>query len=123
MGIDVHALKFLQFSKNKKAFKNTVTIGRQELLLTESNVRKIIRTEQDYKIQNYCEDLLIKYMSATSVESIDSNDYESSTHIADMNEPLPQNLFGKYDTVIDGGTLEHIFNVPQAFKNCSLLNS
>ena len=102
MGIDVHALNFLTLSKNKKVFKDTITIGRQELMLTESNVRKIIKTAQDYKIQNYCEDLLIKYFGATSVESIDINDYENATHIVNMNESLPQNLFGKYDTVMHG---------------------
>ena len=38
-----------------------------------------------------------------------------------MNNPLPEKLLKNYDTVIDGGCLEHIFNVPQALKNCSFL--
>ena len=28
---------------------------------------------------------------------------------------------GQYSTVIDAGTLEHIYNIPQAFMNCSSL--
>jgi hypothetical protein len=37
----------------------------------------------------------------------------------DLNEPLPESLISKYDFVIDTGTLEHCFNVGQAFKNVS----
>jgi 2-polyprenyl-3-methyl-5-hydroxy-6-metoxy-1,4-benzoquinol methylase len=37
-----------------------------------------------------------------------------------MNIPIPDN-FEKYDTIFDGGSLEHIFNVNQALKNVSSL--
>lgn len=30
--------------------------------------------------------------------------------------PLPERLYNAYDTVIDGGTIEHVFNVPEALK-------
>jgi hypothetical protein len=63
----------------------------------------------------------LDYFGATKVDSIDVSDFEKATHIADMNRPLPDHLQGKYDTVIDGGCLEHVFNVAQALKNCSLL--
>ena len=35
----------------------------------------------------------------------------------DLNEPFPISMAGQYDFVIDTGTLEHCFNVGQAFKN------
>ena len=38
-----------------------------------------------------------------------------------MNYPLDK--FCEYDTIIDGGSLEHIYNVPQALKNISELCS
>lgn len=37
--------------------------------------------------------------------------------IADLNMPLGVNHHGKYDVVIDTGTLEHCFNVGTAFEN------
>lgn len=37
--------------------------------------------------------------------------------IVDLNDPLPADLFGKYQLVIDTGTLEHCFNVGGAFRN------
>lgn len=121
MGIDVNALNFIAVSNGIKALNETVTIGRQELMLKESDLKKIIKVDAEYKIQNYCEELFIKYLGAPKVDSIDYDEYEDPTHIVNMNEPLPQHLHQKYDTVIDGGSLEHIYNLPQAFKNCSML--
>lgn len=69
----------------------------------------------------FCEDLLMEYFGATSVDSIDNSNYEKATIIHDMNAALPEHLHGKFDTVIDGGCLEHIYNIPQALKNCSQL--
>lgn len=39
----------------------------------------------------------------------------------DLNEPLPEELYQQADLIIDTGTLEHCFNVGQAFRNmCAL---
>ena len=64
---------------------------------------------------------MLEYFGSTKVESIDNSTYEGATHILDMNKPLPLDLYGEFDTVIDGGSLEHIFNVPQALRNLSNL--
>ena len=37
----------------------------------------------------------------------------------DMNLPISTNYFSQYDLVVDSGTLEHIFNFPQALINIS----
>ena len=34
-----------------------------------------------------------------------------------MNLPIPDELKSRFSVVIDGGTLEHVFNFPQALKN------
>ena len=54
-------------------------------------------------------------LGATRVESIDYSDYEAATHIADMGQPV--SLASEYDTIIDSGSLEHIFDVATAFRN------
>ena len=38
-------------------------------------------------------------------------------HHTRMNQPIPDTLKGRYSCVLDGGTLEHVFNFPQAIKN------
>ncbi len=35
-----------------------------------------------------------------------------------MNLPIADHLRNRFTVVYDGGTLEHVFNVPQALKNC-----
>lgn len=37
--------------------------------------------------------------------------------IVDLNQPLPVDLVGAFDLVADPGTIEHCFNVSQAFNN------
>ena len=120
MGIDIHGLNFLRYAKTKKAFDSVITIGRQGLYVNESMIKEIFKANSDYKNQAYCEVLLNKYFGATKVESVDNSNYEDATYVHDMNQSLPPNLIGKFDTVFDGGCLEHIYNAPQALKNCSL---
>ena len=120
MGLDIHALNFLRYAKTKKPFGSVMTIGRQGLHVNEPMIKEIFHTSSDYKNHEYCEELLIKYLGATNVESIDHSEYEGASYSHDMNQPLPSELVGRFDTVFDGGCLEHIFNAPQALKNCSL---
>ena len=35
----------------------------------------------------------------------------------DLNEPLPKDLIGRFDAVLDVGTGEHVFNIGQVFRN------
>lgn len=52
------------------------------------------------------------------VASLDVSEYEGATHLFDLNEPdLPETLRNQFDLVIDGGTVEHVFHVPNAMKN------
>lgn len=44
--------------------------------------------------------------------------------IVDLNAPLPEDLRGRFDLVVDTGTCEHCFNVAQAFVNsCQALRA
>jgi hypothetical protein len=67
----------------------------------------------------YCEEFLKAHFGAATVDSFDKSDYEHATHLADFNEPIE--VGQSYETIIDGGSLEHIFNVPQALENISKL--
>jgi hypothetical protein len=121
MGIDIHALNFLRYAKNKSTFADTVTIGRQGIHVIEPVVRSTLKTKPDYHNEVYCENLLTEYFGASSVESIDNSAYENASIIHDMNAQVPSSLTGRFNTIIDGGCLEHIFNIPQALKNCSII--
>jgi len=67
----------------------------------------------------------LQYFGASSVDVIDISLYEKTDGIGsvrkwivqDMNYAMEENIKSQYDTVIDAGTLQHIFNVPQAINN------
>ncbi|HXI68948.1 MAG TPA: class I SAM-dependent methyltransferase [Verrucomicrobiae bacterium] len=50
--------------------------------------------------------------------SADRSDYEGATLLHDLNRSFPEKLRGTFDLVIDGGTLEHIFDFPAALRHC-----
>lgn len=59
----------------------------------------------------------LKTLGFGDVESMDVSDFEKATLIWDLNEPVPAALHGQFDFIFDGGTIEHIFNVPVAFES------
>jgi hypothetical protein len=122
MGISYHPLNFLKYSKIKNGqFNKTLFIGRQTLRTTEEDIRKIVEDVKYTKDEQFCEKLIHKYFGANLVESLDNSDFQGAKYVHDMNKKIPISLENKYDTVIDSGTLEHIYNVPQALMNCSLM--
>jgi SAM-dependent methyltransferase len=65
----------------------------------------------------YAEDFF-RCLGATQVDSLDASAYEGASVIQDMNQPIPAALKEQYDVVYDGGTIEHVFNIPVALRNC-----
>jgi SAM-dependent methyltransferase len=49
---------------------------------------------------------------------LDCSDYEAPEELLDLNsEALPAHLKERFDVVLDAGTLEHVFHVPNALRN------
>ena len=80
--------------------------------LAHLDARKILADERGYA------EPFLKALGATEVDSLDASEYEGAGIIHDMNLPIAERYRGAYDTVVDGGSLEHIFNFPVAMKNC-----
>jgi len=55
------------------------------------------------------------------VISLDSNDFEGSEIICDLNRPVESTFRKRFDVVFDGGTLEHIFDTKAALLNIDSL--
>ncbi|MEO7793174.1 MAG: hypothetical protein ABIV06_00260 [Thermoanaerobaculia bacterium] len=58
-----------------------------------------------------------RLLGCESVESADVSDWEGADHILDLNLPVPAGLVGRYDTLFEAGTLQHLFDLPQVFAN------
>lgn len=60
-----------------------------------------------------------KMFGVKEVHAIDYNEFDGADILLDLNADLPEELKGKYDMVLNGGTLEHVFDVAKAMKNIS----
>jgi hypothetical protein len=57
-----------------------------------------------------------------NIDSMDCSDYEGANIIFDLNKPVSVNPHSCcYDLVIDGGTLEHVYNVSNAINNMNCM--
>lgn len=61
---------------------------------------------------------VFEMLGAHGVRSLDASTYEGATDIHDLNEPLGDrdDLRASFSAVVDGGTLEHVFNFPVALR-------
>lgn len=129
MGLDANGVKFLLYAKRRQVdFGQTATIGRQSVLASAASIaaafeksRSQIGSSEISEIlessDGYCERLL-EHLGARSISSFDASDYEKASHVHDFNFPIADEFRGRFSAVLDGGTLEHIFNYPVALKNC-----
>jgi hypothetical protein len=104
-------------------------LGRQWLRLQPDESRRL---QQTYEVQMddlsdasmtdtvYAETLLQR-MKLRSIVALDATAYQGAGLIHDLNTPLPAHLAGKHDYVVDGGSLEHVFDFPTAIRNCAAL--
>jgi hypothetical protein len=127
MGIDVPSMALLSAAKGIGVdFSSTCMIGRQNFAgdNVAAGLTRLFKTAgipvdaaAFLKQNHFCEELF-RLLGAKNVESLDVSDYQQATHLHDMNEPIPENLHERYSCVHDGGTIEHVFNISQALKNC-----
>jgi len=120
----------LDLRRRKQTIASIATIGSLSLYLHPpqlSRLRGIIadsRALAEYRWGDTADAILRDITGATQVTSIDMSDYQGSSIVHDMNRPLWESrpdLAGQFDLVIDGGTLEHVFNFPVAVRNLMFL--
>ena len=126
MGITINDVRFLLNAKREGvSFKRTITLGRLQWFVKQAALEVEVGKHgiasaglgEDAFTGGYCEPFFTS-LGAERVDSMDVSDYEHATVLHDMNQPLPDRLKSAYSVVFDGGTLEHIFNFPQAIRNC-----
>ena len=120
MGIDITSARFLQGEARRGIkFTNTLTLGHQAIYMNPLEYSNIMK---NYCVQNQTEtiytDTFLKCLGVDSLDIMDASEYEGATVIHDLNQHLPKDYIKRYDCLIDGGTLEHVFNFPQAIKTC-----
>jgi hypothetical protein len=129
MGLDENAFLLLTLEKNRGIpFGKVLTIGRQEMhlrnyqisdLMKRMGIRKaeFLTNLDKWEKKVYCESFLKLYLDVEVVDSIDNSPYENATIIHDLNIPISEEYFEQYDTILDFGSSEHIFDIKTTVQN------
>ena len=127
MGLNSNACRLLLYAKRRGAvFTRTISIGRLSLHLNRRMMSRAFKEFALYKdeeqinkvfsnLEGFSEPFFHE-LGAERVDSVDATDYEGASLVHDLNCELPQKSELMYDAVVDGGTLEHVFNFPIALK-------
>ncbi|TXH30964.1 MAG: hypothetical protein E6Q96_00965 [Cyclobacteriaceae bacterium] len=119
MGITSNCAVFLTHVKAKGVdYSNFLMLGRQQLYIKYQTLLKLFpEVTSDIASSVYAEPFF-EMLGAKKIFSLDYSDYEGAEIIHDLNKPVPNTLKNKFTVVFDGGTLEHVFNFPNAIRNC-----
>jgi len=126
MGLDINAVQFLIAARREGMdLGDVLTLGRQDLNVYPAKMHAVLAKHgfpseafsSGGQATLYAEPLF-KSLGAKNVFSLDASDFEGAKFVHDLNQPLPPELRERFDLVLDGGTLEHVFNFPLALKNC-----
>jgi hypothetical protein len=129
MGLDTNGIKFLlSCRRSGTPMGKTLMIGRQILNLDFSELKRDLSGFGLYKDDKQVEGLLNNYngysesflqlLGAETIDSLDYSNYEGANLLHDMNLPIPEEWKAKYQTVLESGSIEHIFNFPISIRNC-----
>jgi hypothetical protein len=129
MGINTNAVRFLLFARELGvSFERALTVGRQNLFVHVDDLCKVFHEFSLPMTEDEARDVhltaggfvesLLRRLGAEIVESTDASSYEGASILHDMNLPVEPHLHQRFTAVIDSGTLEHVFNFPQAIRNC-----
>lgn len=128
MGLNVNSVKFLLLAHAQGiSFNRVLMIGRQSLTVTPRDIHRLVKLPLSTAMQSNLRSLelgpgmyaeqFFRLCGAEKVDSMDKTSYEGATVLHDLNLPVPDTLFRTYDLIVDGGSIEHIFNIPTAFQN------
>lgn len=126
MGVNASVMQWLLACKRTGcSFADTATLGKQAFLCHPTGFNRIIRA---FGLTGDTKSLLAEYkadgdaffslLGSQTVTSFDISAFEDADVLHDMNTPIEARFCNRYSVVLDGGSLEHVFNVMQAFKNC-----
>src|SRR5260221_1439000 len=126
MGLDINAVHLLIAAHQGGArFNEVLTIGRQDLNVYRAKMAKVLERAglpfETFKAggreTQYAEPFFSS-LGAKKVDSLDASDFDGGEFVRDLTKPIHPDWRERFDTVYDGGTLEHVFNFPAALQNC-----
>jgi hypothetical protein len=127
VGVNLISSRFLLFAKQQGVdFSRTALLGRQHMNvgtqelfdnLLEFNDLATYADASAMKTTGWADEFF-RHLGARTLTSFDMCKYENADVEHDMNVPIRDDQVGQFTAVVDAGTLEHVFNLPQAMANC-----
>lgn len=117
--------------------KRVLTLGVLDVYLTEAEFAALMArhglqpspipgTERHSKVKKFRDrgwisaDFFFKSLGLAEIVALDYSPFEGAEVLFDLNQPNPpEALAAAFDLIIDAGTLEHVFHVPNALSNIS----
>ena len=129
MGLDTKATQFLLAARGSGvSFERIATIGRHRLYVTPAWLRSRLRavgidldaaaTARLFKEADGYAEPLLQALGAARIISLDASSYEGASRVADLNAEIAPDLENAFTTVLDSGSLEHVFDFRAAIANC-----
>lgn len=128
MGVNRQACEVLMYGRERLAvdFSRTLTLGRLQMFMRPKDLDALVGRFQPGRRNSWAgvtadkgfAEPLFMALGATSVDSMDYSDYEKASIIHDLNKPVKPELHGRFSCVVDGGTIEHVYNFPNAIQSC-----
>jgi SAM-dependent methyltransferase len=124
VGISASALRILAEAKidYPQLGGSLLQLGRQWKFFSDEESSRILRGFPQFEPTGVAgefvdESGVFQALGFNAVESLDFSNFEGATHVFDLNRPVPGRLINKYDTILDAGTIEHVFDIRQSFEN------
>ena len=133
MGLTYHdARRLFEARQQGHQFREVLSFAHQKLFLHPSELESLRRSYRDfagapaaslrnYEFGEYADRFFAEFLGAQKVETLDYSDYEGATLVHDMNLPVDERLHQRFDTVIEAGSLEHVFQFPVAIRNLMMM--
>jgi hypothetical protein len=144
MGLGYHFVEGLvREHKYRPLSGDVLLIGRQTIYFTPQTILKLLRehnvevddiTESEIdlggstinRMPGYPADLitdeaLFKLLGIPKIIGLDHSSYEGAEIIHDLNQPIPPHLRECADVIVDGSTLDNVFDPAAAIRNFSSL--
>lgn len=123
------AALMIEFHEKNRFSGSVLQLGRQDIFISLNDIRRISAklgsTAIDPSLTSSIQDSdrrlsdreFFRLFSFDDVQSMDLSEVDGDI-VHDLNDPdLPAELHNRFDCVVDGGTIEHVFHVPNVLAN------
>jgi SAM-dependent methyltransferase len=140
MGITLPTARlFIELGLTTPFSGSVLQLGKQDIYFSDQELQEVARrlgfplhsTPLDSPVQNrflrgmplvMSDHAFFGRIGFEKIASLDASDFEGASIFFDLNLPdTPPNIAGTFDLIFDGGTLEHVFHLPNALRNVANL--